>query len=100
MAYGLGLGPGRGKFLKVSVLGSNRPIWPAPDWLNQTMPSESICILREYTVLLPGGAQDFSSSVFPSILPIFPAALYSVNQQLPSLSSSTPYVGSLKCVNF
>src|ERR1700680_2764549 len=86
--------------LKVSALGSNRPICPAPDWLNQTKPSESIWILREYTVPLPGGFQVFTSRVFPSIFPIFPAALYSENQQLPSLSTSTPYVGSLKSVNF
>jgi len=44
-------------------------------------------------VLLPGGFHVFTSSVFPSILPIFPAAEYSVNQQLPSLSTTTPYAG-------
>src|SRR5579859_5524109 len=64
------------------------------------MPSESICNRREYTVLLPGGFQVFTSSIFPSILPIFPPALYSENQQLPSLSTITPYAGSLKSVNF
>src|SRR5260221_14684751 len=64
------------------------------------MPSESSWIRREYTVLLPGGVHVFTSSVFPSILPIFPAAEYSENQQLPSLSTTTPYVASLKSVNF